>query len=1022
MSVGFPAPAEHARSRRVGRFCVSVSASVLALTTLPHAAFAQTVPDTSAPTDQTDNGSVAPSADRGQTASPVQAGSATPGKESGAGEIIVTGQRASIANALSIKRNADQIVDSISADDIGKLPDRSVTETLQRITGVTIDHFISRSDPDHFSVEGSGVNIRGLTFVRSEINGRDAFSANGGRTLSFEDVPPELLAGVDVYKNPSADLIEGGIGGLVNLRTRLPFDSKGQVFSVSASGTLGDLRNQLEPSYSALYSNRWDTPIGEIGILADVAFSRSATRTDGVQVEAYYPRTDLEPGRTVYIPKGIDWRQLDFTRQRFGAYGALQWKPASNLDVTATFFQSRYKFHWDEHAIFAQNNAYNITPAAGTQFQYDDRGVFIKGTETDTNPADGGMPFNDDVRSADQKSNTTDISGSIKWRPTDRLTLRVDVQHIHATERSFDSTVATGVNLPSETVDLTQGVPRVSVDQNYLNDPNNYYWAFTMDQQSRNVANEWAYRADLDYDLDAGFLKSFQFGGRMTNTHANNKASPYNWQAVSQTWQVPGVLPHLAYLSQYPLASQDFNFGSNYYHGGANVPTSVIFPATSQATGYPDTYFALHNLSTQICEEAYAASSCPTFALAAFGDAQSNIQREKNYALYGNLKFDFSDMDFPLSGNVGLRWVRTQTSANGFVVQPAPISGAPAGGPVFTGVTEAIVAKNHYNYFLPSLNLLYKFSPDLQARFAAARAITRPDFNTLQAYTPLSAAYDQTSGTYNFNSTASGNPYLKPTSSTQFDAALDWYFGKASSLTATAFYKHLNNIIRNVATPYDFAGVTYNLTQPTNVGTANIKGFEVGYNQAFTFLPGLLNGLGISSNFTFVDSKTKVNVSSLQSNSAAYVSANGVDTNGAIFGSLPLEGLSKYSYNLTGYYEKGILSVRLAYNWRSKYLLATNVNGTQGTDGTQLAANGVQCGAQGDHCVVWGLPTYNAAYGQLDGSIFFKFLQDKISFGIEAQNLNNAQNRVLMRQSFGTMGRAWFVSDRRYTASVRMTF
>lgn len=1019
MKAGNLTPAGCARTRRIGLLCAGASAAVFALATISAPAFAQ------AATGQTDNGSASPTSPNGQPGTPVQQGASTPGKAN-PGEIVVTGQRASIANAIGIKRNANQIVDSISADDIGKLPDRSVTETLQRITGVTIDHFISRADPDHFSVEGSGVNIRGLTFVRSELNGRDAFSANGGRVLSFEDVPPELLSGVDVYKNPSADLIEGGIGGLVNLRTRLPFDSKGQVISVSASGSMGDLRKELEPSFSALYSNRWETPIGEIGVLADVAYSISATRTDGVQVEPYYPRTDLVPGKTVYIPKGIDWRRLDYTRKRFGAYGALQWKPADNLDVTATFFQSRYKFHWAEHAIFAQDNAYNIVPAAGTQFQFDDNGVFQKGTETDPNPADGnGMPFSDDVRSADQTSVTTDISGSVKWHPIERLTIRADLQHVHATNKSFDSTVATGVNLPSETVDLTKGVPSVSVDPSFIGNASNYYWAFTMDEKQHNVGNEWAYRADLDYDLDTGgFLKSFKFGGRMTNTKENNQATPYNWQAVSQTWQVPGTIPTLAYLSNYPLASTTFNFGNDFYHGGANVPLSVVFPATSQATDYPGSYLALHNITTQLCEQINPAASCPTFALAQYTAANQNVLHEKSYALYGVLNFDFDNLGVPLSGNVGLRYIHTDLSADGFIVQPNPISGEPAGGPVFTGESQAIDAKTKYHFFLPSLNLLYKITPRLQARFAVARAMTRPDYTQLQAYTPLSASYDTTTGTYNFNSTASGNPYLKPITSNQVDAALEWYFGKASSLTATVFYKHLNNIIRNVTESFEFDGITYPLTAPYNVGTANIKGLEVGYNQAFTFLPGLLSGFGVTSNFTFVDSKTKVNASGLQSGSASFVSINGVDTNGAIFGNLPLEGLSKYSYNLTGYYEKGILSVRLAYNWRSKYLLATNVNGTQGSDGTPLTAGGVQCGGNtaADHCVLWGLPTYNAAYGQLDGSIFFKFLNDKVSFGVEAQNLNNAQNRVLMKQTTGLMGRAWFVSDRRYTASMRVTF
>src|SRR5471032_409759 len=141
--------------------------------------------------------------------------------------VIVTGQRAALQSAQKIKQNSDEIVDSIVAEDMGKLPDRSVTEVLQRVVGVTIDRTMAKGDPEHFSVEGSGVSIRGLSYVRSELNGRDSFSANGGRSLNFEDVPPELMAGVDVYKNPSAEQVEGAVGGLVNLRTAMPFDFKG---------------------------------------------------------------------------------------------------------------------------------------------------------------------------------------------------------------------------------------------------------------------------------------------------------------------------------------------------------------------------------------------------------------------------------------------------------------------------------------------------------------------------------------------------------------------------------------------------------------------------------------------------------------------------------------------------------------------------------------------------------------------------------------------------------------------------
>ena len=254
--------------------------------------------------------------------------------------ITITGQRAALDSAQQLKKNADEVVDSIVAEDIGKLPDKSITEVLQRIPGVTIDRTMSRADPEHFSVEGSGVSIRGLSWVRSELNGRDSFSSTGGRALNFGDVPPELMAGVDVYKNPSAEQIEGGISGLVNLRTALPFDIKGQRITGSVEGTYSELKKgKARPAGSILYSNRWQTGIGEIGALVNFASSRSVTRTDAFQVEPYYPVADAEPGRTVWIPKGAQWRTLDFDRKRQGTYGALQWKKDNSLKSHLTWFR-----------------------------------------------------------------------------------------------------------------------------------------------------------------------------------------------------------------------------------------------------------------------------------------------------------------------------------------------------------------------------------------------------------------------------------------------------------------------------------------------------------------------------------------------------------------------------------------------------------------------------------------------------------------------------------------------------------
>src|SRR5688500_8794770 len=158
------------------------------------------------------------------------------------GTIGLTGNRASVATAAETKRRAGTFVDSVTATDVASLPDMSVAEALQRVPGVTVTRFpFGGASPDFPSPEGRGNLIRGLGFVRSEFNGRDAFSANGGRALDWSSIPPELVGGVDIYKNQSADLIEGGIGGTINLRTLEPFDRPGHLLALAAEGTYTDL-------------------------------------------------------------------------------------------------------------------------------------------------------------------------------------------------------------------------------------------------------------------------------------------------------------------------------------------------------------------------------------------------------------------------------------------------------------------------------------------------------------------------------------------------------------------------------------------------------------------------------------------------------------------------------------------------------------------------------------------------------------------------------------------------------------
>ena len=264
------------------------------------------------------------------------------------GEVVVTGIRRQLETSQARKQEATELVDAITADDIGALPDRSVTEVLQRIPGLAIGRVPSPRDADRIAIEGSGVTIRGLSWVRSELNGHTAFSAKNSRTLGFEDIPPELLAGVDVYKNPSAQQVEGGLSGSVNLRTRLPFDSEGRKLSFSLEGARGDLAEEWEPSGSALISGRstlsaGNTDLGEIGGLVSVSSSDLTSRTDTIHIEKYYARTDLVPGQTVYATGGIGWRQLHGRSQSHGRVGrvAVAFAERERRSLSAVFLLQR---------------------------------------------------------------------------------------------------------------------------------------------------------------------------------------------------------------------------------------------------------------------------------------------------------------------------------------------------------------------------------------------------------------------------------------------------------------------------------------------------------------------------------------------------------------------------------------------------------------------------------------------------------------------------------------------------------
>jgi TonB-dependent receptor len=346
------------------------------------AAVAQTA-DTAAQTQQSSTGAEGQAEDTGS-------------------DIVVVGVRAALDTSQNIKKNSDTFVDSITATDIGAFPDKSAAEALARVPGITVSRLQSADDSTHPSGEPTGVLIRGLTQVRTEFNGRDSFSADSARGLQFNDVSPELLAGVDAYKNQTAEMIEGGLAGTVNLRTRLPFDQKGLLLTGNFRMNYGDRSDRWTPEFSGLISNTFETAIGRFGLLASYAESKVVTRTESVimdKIDTYCSAgfgtpaagnvaSDGSIGCTAnpfggsgfrYAPDGVRFSEVDYDRKRRGIALAAQYENnAGTVRATLQYVDSHYRNAWFERASHAKlEGGYFGTPA------------FNPRTGTVLGPADG---------------------------------------------------------------------------------------------------------------------------------------------------------------------------------------------------------------------------------------------------------------------------------------------------------------------------------------------------------------------------------------------------------------------------------------------------------------------------------------------------------------------------------------------------------------------------------------------------------------------------------------------------------
>ncbi|UTF58889.1 TonB-dependent receptor [Gilvimarinus sp. DA14] len=926
-------------------------------------------------------------------------------------EVVVMGQRASVISAQNIKRDSPQFVDSIVATDIGKLPDMNVAESLQRISGVQITRNMG---------EGSGIAIRGLTQVRTELNGRSSFTANEGRSLSFEDVPSELMAGVDVYKNPSAKMIEGGIGGTVDLRTFKPFDFDGRKISATVGSTYYDLIDEFNPNVSGLFSDRWDTGMGEMGFMVNLSYQETAFRQDTTSIEPYWERDAAEfggtEGESVYVPAGGGINSSFGDRERLGVASAFQWRPNDDLDIYAQYIRSDYTMSLYDYSYFAflpaeaSDGGDNLVPFDNGDFSFNERGEMLTGSFAGVN-IDSNTGLNK------RHSITEDFAVGFEWQTNDNLNLSGDLQHVKATTEGENFILSVNAQAPVLDVDVTTSFPQMGVrpsdpsdpESADLANPDNYKWSWLIPHHQESDGSQTAARFDGEWEFhDGGFISSLSAGVRYSHREATTKSMEWTpWTTIDAPawtctdWATGGPL--------YPECNPDnlqpedwsnqANWGETFplddprfYNddGSANWAQNQFTDfMRGSADAFGVTLAASSDLAGRFSDETvrFLTQNHPNpeyrlDGIPDYGPQQINDQEEDTLAAYGMVSFATELLSMPLDGNLGVRVVETQTTARG---ANASCDADGNNCEYYDSLFE-----NEYTNTLPSLNLRWSLQENLYLRFAASKGISRPGFDQMDPNINLNVSVDNESGTITDRTASGGNPDLKPMEVAQADVALEWYFSDAGMAYATVFYKDVQSFIANGTVTRDFeyqnplTGETetgaFDSDIPLNGEDGKIEGFEVGVSGFFDFLPEPWNGLGGQANYTYVDSE------------APSPFATDIQGNALL---VPLEGLSENSYNLVGMYEYGDWSVRLAYNWRDDYLVTTAGTGTG------------------------NLPIYNDAYGQLDGSINWT-LNDTFTLQFDAVNITDSRNDTY--QGSSSRYRDSYLGDRRYGVTLQAEF
>ena len=826
--------------------------------------------------------------------------------------VVVTGVKASLIKSLAIKRTNDQVVESVVADDIGKLPDNNVVEALQRVTGVQVTN---RSGG-----EVGTLSIRGLPDVQTTWNGRTIFTASGTQ-VALQDIPSTLVRQIDVYKTRDASQLETGIAGQVDVKSLRPFDFKGQKISLSGRETFLDPARKANPQLSAMYSNRWETGIGEFGALVNLSESRTKYRNESVTPGAMVPfvspnaaevpagYTPLQritdtsiwtPGTNAGLPTAagstlnfngkaypyylsrdaIFQSDVQGERKRPAANIALQWKP--NRDSVYTF-ESMYNGYRDKsfnQLLFSfvdwwgdlgSNPAGSITTYPGTNI--------IKSRQV-------GSVYG--FNSGDYTTSATDsyvyaLNG--KWDIGDRLKLDGDLSYQTSTYHSeFTATrmdrVAPGIN-----VNFNDGGDNTSFHFNNdadLTNPAKWNVAQFYDNANRNKGSAATANLSGVFDADWGALQTIHFGVRFDDrkaSEANRTQSGFLGRSLES------------------LGSAYYSTNANFGTAISDVPRTWLEPNAYYIRDHIDDWRKLYN------------SVDPNFLTSDKLSLQKTFEIDEkttNLFLMGNTQNEL--FGHRLRGNFGVRYVKVDTDMTFYKVDATTKVVTPSG------------ASKSTKKVLPSMTLIYDPAQDVVLRFNYGETLRRPNFGDLN---PVLQLGDDVSKV-GYGSGTGGNPDLKPTRAKNLDLTAEWYFQKDSAVYGTVFKRKIDGLtvnlrhkihvdpaddpFRNSTSGGDHTnGYDYVINSPVNASNGTIKGIELGLIYFPKWLPSMLDGLGFQGSYTRLTSSQNIPQANDAGDIVSQVEA-------------PFFGVSNNSYNATLAYEKGPVSARLSYVWRSGFL------------------------------------------------------------------------------------------------------